>query len=168
MKATNPNPVLLAIAGVPLLAGTLLAVSPTPSAAQDCWTCDFNWATTYHECNRYGTGQGRGDCKDPSLPFHYCLMSGTICVRQTTAATDEQAVSKVIGGDMLPADGAYFFVMDGAEAVVMRKCDQSLVARVPGQLLARADRESQMDQVPERIALAGEGRRGDVTLQPQP
>ncbi len=167
MKATNPNRVMLAISGVALLAGTLLAVSPAPSAAQDCWTCDFNWATTYHECNRYGAGQGRGDCKDPSLPFHYCLMSGTICVRQTTAATDEQAVSKVIGGDMLPAGGAYFFVMDGAEAIVMRKCDQSLVARVPRQLLARADRESQVDQVPERIALAGEGQRGDVAMQLQ-
>ncbi len=37
----------------------------------------------------------------------------------------------VMGRETLPADGGYFFVVDTEHAVVVRKCDLSLVARIP-------------------------------------
>ena len=36
----------------------------------------------------------------------------------------------VLAGEMLPGDGGYYFVVDTEETVVMRKCDNSVVARL--------------------------------------
>ena len=48
----------------------------------------------------------------------------------------------VVRGDMLPADGNYFFMVDGAYSFVLRKCNGSVVARVPtgGALQQPSDR----------------------------
>lgn len=44
----------------------------------------------------------------------------------------------VTTGRMLPANGNYFFVMEGGDRIVMRKCDRSIVARVAGDAHALA------------------------------
>ncbi|MDE0234294.1 MAG: hypothetical protein OXU69_00680 [Gemmatimonadota bacterium] len=46
-----------------------------------------------------------------------------------------------MAGEELLADGAHFFVVDGDDAVVMRKCDLSVVARVPGHQIPQLNTE---------------------------
>ena len=58
-----------------------------------------------------------------------------------TAENDQEAVSNVMAGEDLLADGAHFFIVDGDDAVVMRKCDLSVVARIPGHQIPHLDTE---------------------------
>ncbi len=53
------------------------------------------------------------------------------------AASDERATRMVLAGEMLPGDGDYFFVVDQGEAVVVRKCGNTVVARVPMENVGR-------------------------------
>ena len=56
-------------------------------------------------------------------------------------ADDVEAVGKVMRGDILPPNGNHFFLVDAAGiATVMRKCDRSVVARIPAETLAVAGR----------------------------
>ena len=56
-----------------------------------------------------------------------------------TVENDQEAVSNVMAGEDLLADGNHFFVVDGDDAVVMRKCDLTIVARIPHHQIPRFD-----------------------------
>lgn len=120
-----------------VLAGTaLLLASPSVGTAQaplpECMHCEFSpfgeWPSTicvfdysgWNECAQVGRSHDHdfnpsgGSCGDLSA----------------SAATDEEAVRMVTRDERLPADGNYFFVVDEGYKAVMRKCDNSVVARV--------------------------------------
>ena len=46
---------------------------------------------------------------------------------------------RVMAGEDLLADGSHFFVVDGDDAVVMRKCDLTVAARIPHQQIPGFD-----------------------------
>lgn len=53
--------------------------------------------------------------------------------------TFHKEISDVMAGEELLADGAHFFIVDGDDAVVMRKCDLSVVARIPNHQIPQLD-----------------------------
>lgn len=89
---------------------------------------------------------GRTECKEVTLSSDgntKCVRSGFNCLLIiVTAENDQEAVSDVMAGEDLLADGAHFFIVDGDDAVVMRKCDLSVVARIPGHQIPHLDTES--------------------------
>ena len=46
------------------------------------------------------------------------------------AESEEAVMAAVKAGEMLKSDGRYYFVANGRTAVLRRKCDHSLVARI--------------------------------------
>lgn len=46
-----------------------------------------------------------------------------------------------MAGEPLPADGFHFFVLDGDDAVLLRKCDLSVVARIPHRQIPQQNAE---------------------------
>jgi hypothetical protein len=41
------------------------------------------------------------------------------------------AVAKVMRGEMLPPNGNHFFLVSADGATVLRKCDRTVIARIP-------------------------------------
>ncbi len=135
MKDTTHNPLSTTIVAVPLLFGALLAASPVVGAAQptigECVKCGPSSFGGEGNSTCQGSYGGSADCAQQGTPDdHWCWTHGGDC-DTPGAATDQQAIEMVMAREMLPADGGHFFVMDGKNAVVMRKCDRSLVARIP-------------------------------------
>ncbi len=134
MRDTTHNPLSTTIVAVPLLFGALLAASPVVGAAQptigECVVCGpSSFDEDSSKCK--GAHGGSADCAQQGTPDdHWCQAHGGDC-DTGAAATDQQAIEMVMAREMLPADGGHFFVMDGENAVVMRKCDRSLIARIP-------------------------------------
>ncbi len=136
-------PFLRPLAVVPLAVAVWLAV-PAPTSAFDCKRCGFS--TTYPwpswECIKLKkSGAGTTGCKTVVGGGHsQCQPGGFACwVIVVTAENDQEAVSDVMAGVDLLADGSHFFVVDGEDAVVMRKCDLSVVARIPHRQIPRFD-----------------------------
>ena len=132
---------------VALAGTTLLLATPSVGTAQaplpECMHCEFSifgpWPSTicvfddwgWNECAQVGRV---GD--------HDCNPSGGGCSSSSaSAAADEQAVHLVMRGQALPADGNYFYVVDDGHKAVMRKCDNSVVARVSSQAIAMVVRQ---------------------------
>ena len=84
-----------------------------------------------------------GDCKEVHYMPGYtrCELEGLPCFEISTAAHDQDAISQVMAGEALPADGFHFFVLDGDDAVIMRKCDLSVVARIPHRQIPQLNTE---------------------------
>lgn len=146
----------------PLLLGAILAASATAVDAQvgTCWQCTWSafpgsewpsWMCT-------GKFSGANDCMEVGNSRHHtCEPYGGDCDVGTDEETDQQVVSMVIGGRMLPADGSYIVVADRGESVILRKCDRSLVARIAAQLLADPEGGSDVVAsviVDDRLAMA--------------
>ncbi len=146
MNAMNRNPFPLPLTVVSLLAGILLAGSPAPGAAQIGWckTCVKSkvlYPTDDDEgmvC--IGAYKGKSNCAQYQGTSRICIPYGDSCDIPLDAAGDQTAIAMVTTGRMLPANGNYFFVMDGGYRVVMRKCDRSIVARVAEDAYALAGR----------------------------
>lgn len=132
---------------VALAGTTLLLATPSVGTAQaplpECMHCEFSifgpWPSTmcvfddwgWNECEQVGRV---GD--------HDCNPSGGGCSSSSASAVaDEQAVHLVMRGQALPADGNYFYVVDDGHKAVMRKCDNSVVARVSAQSIAMVARQ---------------------------
>lgn len=122
------------VAALPLslVVGIMIAV-PSSATAQvatcvDCVDSPFAPESTvcafafegYQNCQTLGTPES-----------HECEGYGGECDTEESGTADQEATAMVVRGDMLPADGNYFFMVEGAYSVVMRKCDGSVVARVP-------------------------------------
>ena len=91
----------------------------------------FEWGTT--ECKTI-TSSSNGNTE--------CDQSGFGCMLIIiTGENDQEAVSNVMAGEDLLADGAHFFIVDGDDAVVMRKCNLSVVARIPSHQIPHLDTE---------------------------
>lgn len=153
MNAMNRNPFPLPLVVVSLLVGILLAASPAPGEAQIgfCKKCVPS-DELYPEDNDdgkvcSGAYEGKSNCAQiGGGTARICITYGESCDIPLDAANDQLAISMVTTGRMLPANGNYFFVMDGDDSVIMRKCDRSLVARIAGNAYALAGRR------PDRVA----------------
>ncbi len=135
------------LAAVALAMSASLAIPATLFA--DCWKCAYSnshpWPS--HMCKQmtWEDDWGRGECKEVHyMPGHTrCKLGGLPCmVIIITVAHDQEAISKVMAGESLPADGFHFFVVDGDDAVLMRKCDLTVVARIPHRQIPRLNAES--------------------------
>lgn len=147
-----------------LVAGGLLATLPAMAAAQ-CWHC---------EGSIFG-GEGNTICVGGGSGSSYCGQVGDedehICVRfdeddceddlfAMDSASDREAVDMIMAGEMLAANAGYYFVVDGEDKVLRRKCGNSLVARVSGQhdrlaLVPKTGRHQRLDGL-------GAGRSGSI------
>lgn len=141
-------PFLRPLAVVPLAVAVWLAI-PVPTSAWTCWKCGFGggpWPS--HTCYEIDESfkWGRTECeviKYSSNGNTRCETSGFYCmIISATMEHDQEAVSNVMAGEALLADGAHFFVVDGDNAVVMRKCDLTVVARIPGHRIPGLEAET--------------------------
>jgi len=128
-------PFLRPLAVVPLAVAVWLAI-PVPTSAFICYTCAFseNYPWQSWECVELEEdGAGTTGCKTVAGGGHsQCQHGGFACwVIVVTVENDMEAVSNVMAGEDLLADGNHFFVVDGDDAVVMRKCDLTVAARIP-------------------------------------
>lgn len=129
-------PFLRPLAVVPLAVAVWLAI-PAPTTAIECYTCEFSdeypWPSWECAVQRTDGGWGKTECNTVVGGGHSeCQKSGMVCqVFIIIVENDQEAVSNVMAGEELLADGAHFYVLDGDDAVVMRKCDLSIVARIP-------------------------------------
>ena len=154
------------IAVLPLIVGGLLA-SPALGTAQ-CWTCGWSelgpWPN--HMCK--GGGSGAENCAQEGRSHdHSCETDGGPCEDELFAASEQEAIDKVMAGEMLLASGRYFFVADGDETVVVRKCNRVVVARIPGEV-PRQSEERLGGQTDMRMggAVAAADRRAMGTQPP--
>lgn len=138
MSRINRNQLSLAVTAVPLLVGTLLAGFPSQGAAQECWGCGWSDEKQWPSIKCYEDAGDRADCETRGGPVTTCHPDEEECEAWASAATDEEAIKMIRKGYSLPADGGYFFVSQDAVALVMRKCDLSLVARIPSWAVAGA------------------------------
>ncbi len=129
----------LMFATIAVALAALLFASPGEGAAQapfpDCVHCAWSeypgseWPSTMCVFDYWG----HGECSQiGNAQQHRCRSWGGCPSSAMGAASDEEAVRMVMHGETLPGDGGHFFVADGDEIVVMRKCDNSHVARLPG------------------------------------
>ncbi|MDE2751675.1 MAG: hypothetical protein OXI83_03780 [Gemmatimonadota bacterium] len=90
--------------------------------------CYEGYATGSRDCNQQG-----------GAVYHECDAHGAFCAvyYAMDESTDEEAVRMVLAGEMLPGDGGYYFVVNSKETVVMRKCDNSVVARLSSDAAGR-------------------------------
>ena len=147
MNAMNRNPFPLPLTVVSLLAGILLAGSPAPGAAQIGWCKKCVPSDDLYPDDKdngtvcSGAYEGKTGCAQIQGPIaRISVAYGDSCDIPLDAADDQTAIAMVTTGRMLPANGNYFFVMDGGDRVVMRKCDRSIVARVAEDAYALAGR----------------------------
>lgn len=125
-----PRPLM----ALPLVAG-LLAVTPDGGSAQ-CYVCRWNTEWPFPHCA--AVEDGRSGCTQPDGvdpdrgPWQGCETGGDACedVWAMDASTDRKAITTVMAGDMLAADTGYFFVVDGSDKVLRRKCSGVFVARI--------------------------------------
>ena len=111
--------------------------NPDTVCGRCAWSDDSPWPST--ECRA-------GMPATPNFPDRFCVTwdgpGGTEFCRyhrkkscseiQHSLALDLEAVGKVMGGGVLPPSGNHFFLVDAdGAATVMRKCDHSVVARIP-------------------------------------
>ena len=138
-------PFLRPLAVVPLVVAAWLAI-PVPTSAWTCWKCTFGggpWPS--HMCAEIDESfkWGRTECEVITVSSNgntECVRDGFYCMLIIiTAENDQEAVSNVMAGEELLADGGHFFIVDGDDAVVMRKCDMSVVARIPGHRIPGLD-----------------------------
>lgn len=121
-----------AVTALPLIIGIIMAF-PTSTTAQvatcvDCIESPFAPGSTVCAFEF----EGYQNCETTGTPlYHVCSGYGGPCDPETTEEADQEATTMVLRGEMLPANGNYFFMLEGRYAVVMRKCDRSVVARVP-------------------------------------
>ncbi len=146
----TPRSLSSPIAMVPLLVGTLLAVLPAVGSAQGpppppdgdgCWVCGWSDEKPWPSQKCYeGSRGGTTNCETWGGPVTTCHRSGGDCEdTMADAATDQQAIEMIKRGEMLPPDGGYFFVTEEEMTLVVRKCDLSLVARIPAWAVGRAE-----------------------------
>lgn len=113
----------------------LLAVTPVGGSAQ-CYTCRYSPKWPFPHCAV--VEDGLSDCiqpegEDPDRgPYQGCESRGDECedVWAMDESTDREAITTVMEGDMLAADTGYFFVVDGSDKVLRRKCGGAFVARI--------------------------------------
>ena len=134
----------IAIGATLLVVGTLLAGFPVQTAAQgpgeECWTCGWSDVKPWPSNKCYKAKGGTADCTTVGGPITECRRSGGACTSTLAdAATDQQTVEMVKRGDMLPPLGGYFFVSEGDVTLVVKKCDLSVVAKIPAWAVGRAE-----------------------------
>ena len=140
--------VLLATAiwGASPTAAEIWLASPTPTSAIPCYGCTWSDKAPWQSWMCYDEAEsGTTGCKEVQVSSDghtICRKSGFTCFTIIiTVENDQEAVSNLTEGEELLADGAHFFVVDGDEAVVMRKCDLSVVARIPNHQIPQLDAE---------------------------
>ncbi len=148
MRFAAPSPFvpfLRPLAVVPFAVAAWLSI-PAPMSAFDCYTCTFGggpWPS--HTCVKIDESYkwGMTECEVTTVSSNgntECDTSGFYCfLIIVTVENDQEAVSNVMAGEELLADGAHFFIVDGDDAVVMRKCDLSVVARIPDHQIPELD-----------------------------
>ena len=150
MRLAAPSslvPFLRTLAVVPVAVAVWLA-SPAPTSAvcYECrWSTHAPWPSWMCAEVDRSFEWGKTECEEPTTSSNgntECERSGFDClVIIITAENDQEAISDVMAGEELLADGAHFFIVDGDDAVVMRKCDLSVVARIPNHQIPQLDAE---------------------------
>ena len=132
---------------VPLTVALLIAVPNASSAT--CWNCAFSdshpWPSWMCDEVTESFDWGWSDCVElrSSSSTTSCETFGLLCLTIIiTAADDQEALTRVMAGEALRAEDAHFFIVDGDDAVLMRKCDLSVVARTPHRDIRGLDAES--------------------------
>lgn len=146
----------------PLLAVAVVAVASWPerAAAQigDCMHCDWSPFGPWPSQICVGDYVGWENCSQQgNNDYHWCRPYGDPCEILLDDAGEQLAISMVMAEEMLPADGDYFFVLDGQERVVMRKCDGTLVARVPLDTKRHAIGSKDREEITPAEAIGGVG-----------
>ena len=129
-----------AIAGPLLLAGILSVGFPAQAGAQDCHKCGWSDEKPWPSLKCYeDDGGDAAKCKTIGGPTTTCKKSGGPCApAMADGKSAQRAIDMVRKGHMLPPDGGYFFVSEDTTTLVVRKCDLSLVAKIPALGVARA------------------------------
>ncbi|MDE2751789.1 MAG: hypothetical protein OXI83_04360 [Gemmatimonadota bacterium] len=122
------------LVALPFVVG-LLAVTLYGGSAQ-CYRCGWSDEWPFPHCAP--VEDGWSDCiqpggEDPDQgSWQACDTGGDACedVWAMDASTDRKAITTVMEGDMLAADTGYFFIVDGSDKVLRRKCSGAFVARI--------------------------------------
>ena len=165
MSEKKRTPQMGTLAAVLLLVGMLLGALPGTGYAQTvtigtCWVCEFSSFpdSEWPSWMCAGKLKGKAKCKQwGNKHQHFCDAHGASCDVEASATSDQLAVSQVVGGEMLPAYGNYFFLVDGEDSVLMRKCDRSIVARIPNRSVAHVEHHTDWIKSVPRGLLMAEG-----------